>query len=280
MNGAAPWMPSFARQMGRRCREIYRHRTAEVCANPVLLGGLQKSGTTAIATLLSIATGLRYSNDPLWQAHRANPRAFLFTDLLENRLSLAAFIRSHRAYFAAEIIKDPDFALMFDALTAQFPASPLVFIVRDPRQNIRSILNRLQLPGDLAELDRGQRRALRQDKSWDAILQGRGLGITEGNYIERLAQRWNAVADRYLQRRERVHLLRYEDFVANKVACIAALAGTLDLPIVADITGDQDRQYQPRGDRTAQPDRFFGAHNLALIETTCAANMAKFGYVR
>lgn len=199
MSSFGKWLPSSVRRTGRSCLENYRHRRARVCPRPVLIGGNQKSGTTAIGALLAVATGLRYSNDPLWQAHRHDTRPFLFPDLLEGRVELEDFIQRHRAYFAAEIIKDPDFAFSYPDLRHCFPDAPQVFIVRDPRQNIRSILNRLKLPGDLDELGNEHHELLAGKEGWQAIIEGRGLAITGGNYISRLAQRWSVGVRCYLE---------------------------------------------------------------------------------
>lgn len=280
MSSLATWMPELVRRTRRSCIENYRHRVAHVCPRPVLIGGNQKSGTTAIGALLAVATGLRFSNDPLWHAQRHDARPFLFTDLLERRVALEDFVRQHRAYFAAGIIKDPDFAFSYSDLRRCFPDAPQVFIVRDPRQNLRSILNRLQLPGYLDELSDEHQQRLAGKKGWQAILAGRGLAITEGNYISRLAQRWSAGVRCYLEQGARVELVRYEDFLADKAGCIARLAEKVGLPVVADIRKDQDRQYQPRGDRSVALEAFFGERNLAIIDSVCAAEMALLGYPR
>lgn len=88
-------------------------------------------------------------------------------------------------------------------------------------------------------------------------------------------ERWRQV----LSRAERVvEMIRYEDFLVDKAGCIAGLAERLGLPVVADIRKDQDRQYQPRGDRNVSLDAFFGEKNLQLIESVCAEGMAHFGY--
>jgi hypothetical protein len=195
-------------------------------------------------------------------------------------VTLEDFGRRHRAYFAPEIIKDPNFAFSYPELRRRFPDAPRVFIVRDPRQNIRSILNRLGLPGHLDELGDEHNELLARKDGWHAIVEGRGLAITEGNYISRLAQRWSAGVRCYSQQRASVEMVRYEDFLADKPGCIADLAGRVGLPIVADIRKDQDRQYQPRGNRSVSLDAFFGEKNLDLIESICAPEMALVGYTR
>jgi hypothetical protein len=267
------------RRAGRGLIRLYRHRTATVCPNPVFIGGSPKSGTTAIAALLAQATGSKFSNDPFWNVFRRDGHGFLLPDVLDGTLALECFVQRYPAYFAAGIVKDPDFAFLYRDLRQLFPGSSQVFIVRDPRQNIRSILNRLHMRGDLENLGADERRTLAAEGGWRAILEGRGLGLDEGaNYVGRLAQRWVRGVDAYLASQASVQLLRYEDFVGGKMESIARLADLLGLRLTCDISDRLDRQYQPRGNRSIPMQAFFGRKNLALIEDICAPHMARFGY--
>ncbi|UGB38524.1 sulfotransferase [Frateuria soli] len=270
------WIPEPLRRGGRSVRQFYRHRSAKPCPRPVLIGGNQKSGTTAIAALLAKATGLRFSNDPFWSIACLDANASVVADLLARRQHIGHIVRRYPAYFSAEIIKDPNFSYVYPQLSECFPRSPQVFIVRDPRQNIRSILDRLGIDGQLDTLGTDQRRALAA--GWRAFLDGEGLDIDQGNHVERLAQRWNIVVDRFLERSDAIRLVRYEDFLADKAGCIGELAGHLGLAVRHDIRAEQDRQFQPRGNRAITPEAFFSGRNLAAIESICAGGMARFGY--
>ncbi|WP_424683479.1 sulfotransferase family protein [Frateuria sp. YIM B11624] len=267
------------RRVGRDLIRIYRHRTAEVCPNPVFIGGSPKSGTTAIAALLAQATGSKFSNDPFWNVFRRDGHGFLLPDVLDGTLGLECFVKRYPAYFAAGIVKDPDFAFLYRDLRHLFPGSSQVFIVRDPRQNIRSILNRLHMRGDLENLGADEQRTLAAEGGWRAILEGRGLGLDErANYVGRLAQRWVRGVESYLASDAWVQLLRYEDFVGDKMESIARLADVLGLRLTRDIRDELDRQYQPRGNRSISMEAFFGRKNLSVIEDTCAKHMSRFGY--
>jgi hypothetical protein len=269
---------THARRFGRRCIRYCQHRTARVFPRPVIVGGSPKSGTTAIAALLARAVGARFSNDPFWHVVHHDANGFLLPDILEGRLSVGEFVDRYGAYFQAEIVKDPDFAFLYRQLRERFPHSRQVFIVRDPRDNIRSILNRLGIPGDLEELDPRDGHIPAGKQGWQAIFEGRGLGISRGNYVARLAQRWNLGVRHYLDARDSIRLVRYEDFVADKVGTIEQLAEDLDMPVTVDISGDVDRQFQSRGHRGVVLASFFGADNLRAIETLCAEGMAALGY--
>src|SRR5690349_5108287 len=195
-----------AKRFGRACLRFCQHRTATVFPHPVIIGGSPKSGTTAIAALLAKAVGARYSNDPFWHVMRHDAKGFLLPDILDGRLTVREFVDRYGAYFQAEIVKDPDFVFLYQPLKERFPQSKQVFIVRDPRDNIRSILNRLHIPGDLQELDPRDGYIPAGSLGWQAILEGRGLGISQGNYVARLSQRWSLGVRRYLQARSSIHL--------------------------------------------------------------------------
>jgi len=95
-----------------------------------------------------------------------------------------------------------------------------------------------------------------------------------------MAEDWNTAVDGYLARPDVFILIRYEDFVADKVGAIARLAAELGLPAAQDIDAWTDVQYQPRGDRDISWQEFFGPENLARIERICGDRMARFGYHR
>lgn len=280
MSQLTRWLPDAVSRRARFWREFLQHRTAKVHPRPVLIGGSQKSGTTAIGALLAKATGLRYSNDPFWRSLQYDSQGYQLSEILEQRLTLGTFVERHPAYFAAGIVKDPDFAFLYPQLRSLFPDSQYVFIVRDPRQNIRSILNRLRIPGNLDRLGPEAHRMVADKPGWRGVLSGAELGITGGNYISRLAQRWNLGVQGYLDQRPRIHLFRYEDFMADKAGSIRELATALGLTVARDIGADLDRQYQPAGNRSVALDTFFGERNLATIESICASGMAMFGYAR
>lgn len=151
----------------------------------------------------------------------------------------------------------------------------MVFVVRDPRANIRSILSRLRLPGDVDDLSDEQRRAV--PVGWRPVLDPDALATSTGTCIETLARRWNAAVDVYLRHAEEMTLLKYEDFVADKTGSIAAIARTLGLRSQQDIGGSVDRPFQPAGSR-APYERFFGERNLARIVEMCGSDARRVGY--
>jgi hypothetical protein len=256
-----------------RALRLY-HRAASLVSipNPTAVFGLgnQKSGTTAIVALLARHTNSSVTLDLPDIAGPVKIR------MKTGEISFQSFVRRNASYLSRDIIKEPNLTFFYDDLKRAFPQARYLMIVRDPRQNIRSILNRLQLPGDLDGLD--EQWMAKVHPNWRADIDGKWLGLAGANYIEVLAARWNRSADVYLNHREEMLLVRYEDFNAAKAAVIADLARKLDLPARRDISAEVDRQYQPRGDRVVPLDTFFGSRNLARILESCRERMGEFGY--
>jgi LmbE family N-acetylglucosaminyl deacetylase len=242
-------------------------------APPVFVLGNQKSGSTAIAALLAECVGQTFLSDPLYR-DKVNLK-----DLLADEALFARLLRDHAGSFGAAVVKDNDFTFLYRSVAREFPEARFAFVVRDPRQNIRSVLNRLKLPGDLDALSPEQYDHLSTKlPGWHSIVTGSSFGTSGGHYIDVLADRWVRANQVYLDAGDRLVLVRYEDFDAAKRPAVERLAAQLELPVVKDISALQDHQYQPRGDRSIGPRAFFGQANLERIERRCATLMDVYGY--
>lgn len=250
--------------------ERLRTRSAKINPNPIFVFGNQKSGTTAIAALLAEATGLSATLD--FAGGNGN-RAIR---LIRGETPIAEFVHRNAWAFSRDIVKEPNLTFAAPQLLDYFAQSRAVFIVRNPWLNIRSILMRLKVPGDLPALNPS--RFTRVNYTWRNILSGRDLGLPPDHYITILAQRWFRAADIYDRLKDRLVLVRYEDFNADKVATIAKLAQTLELPTTADISTALDTAYQPRANAAADSKTFLGSENLRRIDDICAARASQFGY--
>ena len=246
---------------------------AKVHPTPLIVLGNQKSGTTAIAALLADMVGLPVALDLKKEIHHPSIQR-----VKNGEISFADLVNRNKLDFSRPIIKEPALTFFYNELADYFPASRFVMVIRDPRDNIRSILNRLDVRGDLPDVGESEREKL--TGAWPLIMDNRWLGIDGGNYIESLAHRWNYTTDLYKQNAERSVLVRYEAFLKDKVGVIAKLAKTLGLPQRHDISDRVDLQFQPAGNRSARPLEFFGRDNLARIESICSTRMAEFGYER
>lgn len=254
-----------------RIKTYLRSRFTTVNERPIIVLGNQKSGTSAIAHLLADFGGLTKTIDIplLW--------GFEGLKIMKGEIAFDRLVDRYRIYFAAGLIKEPAMTFFADKVVHRFPEAAYLFVVRDPRSNIRSWLDRHSLPGDLAEL--GQRHLSSiQPASYTAAFDREVWGGKNDNYVGVLARRWNRAAEAYFDFQYRMRLVRFEDFLADKHRCIVKLASDLGIPERKDISNQLDVQYQPRGNRAVNWETFFGPENLARIERTCGAFMSKLGY--
>jgi hypothetical protein len=255
------------------------HRLWKAAISPLLsvdprliVLGNQKSGTSAIAALLAAHTGLSATLD----------LRGLFKDM-ELRLhagdiTFEEFVRRNKYDFARDIIKEPSLTLLYPKLRPLFPRAQFLMIVRDPRDNIRSILNRLNIDGNLRDVDPRVVSSLRP-ADWQLVIDGQWLGL-HGTYIEMLAERWNRCVDVYQEHSGEMALIRYEDFRGDKAGAIEGLASRFGLPQVRSISSAVDVQYNRRGkDRHMPWEQFFGPGNLRRIEEICAERMQELAYL-
>ena len=256
----------------RRLRRYVMNSTARVNHRPIIILGNQKSGTTAIASLLAQATDKSVTLD---LSERWLPWHWA-RDIHAGRLSFQALVMQARLEFSRDIVKEPALTHMYSYLEECFPNAQYVLIVRDPRDNIRSILDRVDLPGTPTRFDAQQLTSLKP--GWRKVLDGTRLGFRRDRWPDNLSEKWNHCADIHLENPEEVLLLKYEDFQADKCAQIALLAARLGLPVTQDVSETVDIQYQPRGRRRSMPwIDFFGAENLSRIERICCERMRKLG---
>src|SRR5207248_837710 len=148
-----------------------------------------------------------------------------------------------------------------------------------PRDNIRSVLNRVHLPGNTTAVHPRHWDTIENGETWRMIVEGR-LPIVPGqNYIEKLAHRWTLGAKLFHKHQDKVQLIRYEDFSKDKAGSIYGLSVAVGLKPIHRIDEFVDEQFQPRGDRDVRWNNFFGEHNLKQIEAICATEMRQFSYV-
>ena len=219
---------------------------------PVFVLGNQKSGTSAIAALLARACGLSYDIDI------GGFRVPEYDALYADRSRLPELIQTRAAIeFSKGLVKEPNLTFLLPEILSLHPRSRLIFVVRDPRANIRSTLNRLNIPGDLPAINPADYPEL--SPMWEAILYNKWVGKPDLDlsYIGRAAERWQIATDLFADAGDAVTPIRYEDFLVDKLAAIHKLADQLNLPVVTDITRLLDVQYQPAGETYYGLPRFF-----------------------
>lgn len=273
-------LPELLLSALRRLKKEYLIRTAKINPNPIFVLGNPKSGTSVISMLLGKSIGETVQNDLF---HFIEGRKKFREKLYQRELSFRDFIRANPYYFSASIVKDPNLTFFYEDIVKNWPESKLIFIVRDPRDNIRSLLSFLKIPGDRQEIDCSSylsKLKLHKGNGWKETLEGNQPKVLGSNYIEKLANIWNLAADTYLNNRDNIVLIRFEDFEKDKVGAIVNLARKVGREPKYDINDYKDIQYQPRGKREVSWIDFFGSENLQKIETICGDRMSLLDYQR
>lgn len=241
-----------------------------ISEDPIFILGNQRSGTTIISNLLAYISNISIQSD-LKNINRSYEQYIDFS----NNIDFNEFIHKNKFEFSKKIIKEPNLTPFFNKIYKKFPQSKYIMIVRDPRSNIRSILDRNKIPGDLTKLNKSDKKEILF--SWNLVF---GEQLFGGDYyIDTLAKRWKEFTDIYLENRDKIVLVRYEDFIKDKVGCIKNLAESIKLPLKNKIENKVDKQYQSSGqNRGVNWIDFYGENNLRTIENICTENMQKLGY--
>ena len=260
-----------ARLGSLRLRRGVRGLAARPREAPVFVLGHQKSGTSAVAALLAELTGSSAAIDLFEET-----RSPAIDRVVRGEMSLERYLRRNRLDFSRQIVKEASLTFLYPQLAARFPGARFVFVVREPLANLKSVLDRLGLPGDLERLSEEQLAAM--PPGWRLVFDPGWLGLPAGSPVELLAGRWRRCAETYLASPHSFHLVRYDDFRAAKLTTLEALAGELGLEPRNDISARLDVQFQPAGDRSVPPERFFGAAVRERVERICGEPARRLGY--
>ncbi len=245
---------------------------SKVNPRPLFILGNPKSGTTVIANLLSKATKKTLTSDI------KSSIKYVTLKLDFKLLDFSEFIKKHRYEFSKDIIKEPSLSFYTDELIKEFPEAKFIWIVRNPHQNIRSILNRLKIPGNLKKINFDDFLELKKTPAWKVNLQSKMYGHQSSNYIEAMAFRWNYAINIYKKNKDKIILIKYEDFLSDKKQFIDSLAFNLDINLKESIDDYLNVQYQPKGNANLDLNDFFGIENYNIIKEICEENMKELGY--
>jgi hypothetical protein len=239
-------------------------------APEVFVLGNQKSGTTVIAAALAECAGVSVALD-LHAIH--NPQAT--ASYVDRSLDVAAIERKCGRRFRAAIVKEPILTFYAQELLEKFPQARFAFVVRDPRDNIRSILNRVGVPGNQKSINTSQWSRILP--VWREVIENRRLGLRCENYVERLAERWLAAWRLHTIDPQRLVVVRYEDFIADKIQFTQRLTRRLEFTVRNEHPKSIHKQFQVRGERNASWPEFFG-DNLERINRVCNSAMQELAY--
>ena len=238
--------------------------------NPVIIMGNQKSGTTAIAALLAMYIKKNVTLDFL-------PINNEIDALLLKEKEFSSFVNHYSILFSTYIIKEPWLTFIASQVYDRFPKARYILIVRDPRDNIRSILDRLNIPGN-KENNPDEINNLKP--GWKQVFIPELYHWNCKNYIEILSNRWNYAINikEYIQSKK-IIVVRYEDFKNNKIRFIKDLATKIGEKGQEDISAFINKQFQPMGASRNIPWKdIYGEENLEKIEKICKSNMKRYDY--
>lgn len=216
--------------------------------------GMQKSGTSVIAGLLAHRLGYSVTLDTemLWNPY--------LQDIKDNKLDFVEHIFNYPEDFSKQIIKEPTASLIINHVEKFFHLDKYVFIYRNPFDVIRSILNRLEIRGDMDDVDINS-----INHNWQYIF------VDGKDYIKRLASIWLNVysQDKYISN-DKCLFVSYELFMNNKVDFIDKLCHKLKLKKKNSIIHLLDKDFQPRGNTNVDIKAFFGEKNYQIITDICS----------
>ncbi|MDR5899471.1 TDP-N-acetylfucosamine:lipid II N-acetylfucosaminyltransferase [Halomonas vilamensis] len=243
-------------------------------APEVFFLGNQKSGTTAIAALVSEAANKKATLDI-----KGGSKDFAWQKMaIHDGNALIDFLERHQSEMDSDIVKEPALSVFLDTLIDLFPDSKFVLIIRNPYQNIRSILNRLGVPGSHKKLSYEDYEVFSTSPAWKYVVDSNWLGCDSKSYIESLANRWNYIANLAIENKDRIKIVKYEDFVKDKKYYIENLVCDLGFSVEVDVENMVDKQFQPKGNRDVDVKCFFREDNYNLIRSICNSNAEKLGY--
>tara|TARA_R110001599_G_C12223766_1_gene657520 strand:+ start:1169 stop:1963 length:795 start_codon:yes stop_codon:yes gene_type:complete len=238
--------------------------------------GHHKTGTTAIASLLAHSANLSISGDPIYEMSPSS--SSLLDMLLNDTESFVRIAKANPRFFFQQVVKEPDYILSVDGILKLYPYSKFVFIIRKPHQIIRSIFNRLSIDGttDLHSISR--KNLSNSTPNWEYIVNGDPKVDDNMTVVERLAWRIEKATLAYLEHRDNIQLIKYEDFIEHKSQYIEGILNKIDIPCLQSITSIEDKQFQPKGDHKVLIDDFFGRKNYDLITKICSKTISSFEY--
>lgn len=240
-----------------------QHKMSKPNREAIFIFGFQKSGTSAIAGLLAHATGSTVTIDTkyLWRPYSSW--------LKDGSLCLKNHVNKYSLPFSKDIIKDPGTTFFIDIINEYFFLNKYIFLVRNPFDNIRSILNRLGLSGDQTNINLND-----VPEIWRYIFPDNGE-----NYISNLAERWLLCNDQFgIIRNDKCIFIKYEDFIKNKEKFVNDLSLDVGLDPKHSIKDVKNNQYQPKGNQEIKLIDFFGKDNYKLIYDKCNSVMVKLEY--
>ncbi|MAC16943.1 MAG: hypothetical protein CMC97_01400 [Flavobacteriales bacterium] len=272
----AQWARLFEDRLFRLSKPFRR-----VNPDAIYVFGCQKSGTSAVAQLTAMAGGLSATVDipTIWRTP--------VSDIVKGQSAVKDLVEIHRPYFSRELVKEPGLTPILEHVAAHVGLRKVVFVVRDPFTNVRSMLQRRGLEGNRPELAAEEFAAMMKGNwhwtyDWPYAYRPQAKFWSEGrHYVEGLGFLWSscvAAMQRAEENGVKVHVVRYEDFVKDKRGTVERILADFGRPVRQDVSAHVDVRFQPKGDHSISVEDFFGAANSAMLEEVTRSRAHLFGY--
>lgn len=227
-----------------------RNYFAIIEKDPILVFGFPKTGTSAIASLLAERSGLSSTIDTkyLWEPYLGQ--------LKIGELDFKEHVKKHKYPFSKKIIKEPNMCFLVKEAINFWPKAQVIRISRNKGDTIKSILQRLGVPGNLSQ------NPIREvvNTNWHSL-------VFDGDehYVSVLSRKYDDCLENltFLSEHRPIDI-SYERFKTDKQGSIDWLCEQLELYKLKDITSLLDKQFQPKG-FAISCEEFFG-DNLALLD--------------
>lgn len=240
--------------------------------NYIIIGN-PKTGTSVISSLIANRGGLTRTIDipEMWYKQ---------IDLYRDEIRLEDFVKRNPHRFNKSLVKEPDLTFLYDKIVSMFPEAKIILIIRHPIDNIRSILDRVNIsPNSLPiKVDNINNRNIIEPWKW--FLTGEVLKNNPANKVPyTLAHNWVYTVNLYLNNQDSIYLIRYEDFIEDKIKFIDKYCEDLNIEKNNDISNLIDKQYQPKGkNKNKKVEELFSMEVIEKIENICSIEMRKLGY--
>jgi hypothetical protein len=231
--------------------------------SPIIIMGNQKAGTSAIAGLLAEATGKSVTIDVF------SKMGEIEYDVLDNDLSFRCFRDRGKLYFSHDIVKEPEFVFFINELLHLYPESKFVFITRSPKENIRSMLNRLSpaKSGNNVKWEHIEKES-KNAPLLKLLYDAERMPYEVNGIVETLAHRWSFVYGQLQTYADKMITVDYDSFKRNKIETIEALAEALGVPVKNSIEHIKNKQFQPAG-HVKKVDQYFSVSDEKIIDRVC-----------
>lgn len=226
--------------------------------------GHQKSGTSAIAGLLSEMAGLSLTND----IHRGNRDHDIYRQAHFHKKGQIALISKYAYELSREIVKEPELSFFYSTLKEFNPKAKFIYISRQPKYIIKSILSRLGARESSNQIyAENFYKQINLAPLWKDI-----TGFSSGvNIISHLAYRIEKLDKLFLENKDEIILLRYEDFVSEKSKVLKEALVDLGMNNKNEVDHLLDHPFQPKGTNVL-PSEYFSIEEVKLIESICKSS--------